>query len=115
MASPVAQPQAAPAPSGGGSNPAGSLHEHALQAEKHLEQLATGLTSAGADPSAIKAVTQMAEVCRKLVSAFGKGQEATGDKEPPADTRPQPRNTMEAAQQLHQDVQANAAQRGGNY
>ena len=110
MASPVAQPQPQNAPTGG--NPAGSLHEHALQAEKHLEALATGLSAAGADPASIKAVAQMADICRKMVSAFGKGQESTGDKQPPADTRPQPRNTMEAAQQLHQDVQAAAAQRG---
>src|SRR4051794_12735421 len=102
MASPVAQPQdpaAAPSPTGG--SPVGSLHEHALQAEKHLEALATGLSAAGADPQSIKGVTQMADVCRKMVSAFGKGQEQTGDKQPAAAPQ-QPRNTMEAAQQLHQ-------------
>lgn len=105
------QPQApAPAPSSGGGSSKG-LHEHAIQAEKHLEALATGLSQAGADEGAIKAVSQMAEVCRKLISVLGKGQEQTGDREPPAPPQ-QPRNTMEAAQQLRADVQAAAARRG---
>ena len=109
MATPAATPnQAAPQPSGGGSSAASAqkLHNVALQAEKSLEQLATLLGQAGADSATIKAVSQMADACRKIVGAIGKGQG------PAQDTRPQPRNTMEAAQQLQQDVQANAAQRG---
>lgn len=109
---------------------AGSLHDHALQAEQHLEALATGLAKAGADPAAIQTVTKMASVTRKLISALGKGQEETGDKEPPADEEappeedgpPQPQDgppppgdqqphTLDSATAaLHRDAQ-NAAQK----
>lgn len=93
---------------------ASSLHEHAVQAEAHLEQLATGLAKAGADEGTIQAVSQMADVTRKIVTALGKGQEATGDEEPaapPPEREPQ-RHTMDsAAAGLHQDMQASAAKR----
>lgn len=61
----------------------GSLHNHAVEAERHLEALATGLAEQGAPPETIKAVTKMADVARQLVKVLGKGQEATGDREPP--------------------------------
>jgi hypothetical protein len=48
------------------------LHTHALQAEKHLEALATGLGQADADPGVIKAVSQMADAMRKIASAMAK-------------------------------------------
>lgn len=64
---------------------AGSLHELALGAEKNLEQLATGLAQAGADKQTVAAVSKMAEVTRGIVKALGKGQEQTGDTQPPAE------------------------------
>jgi len=81
-----------------------SLHEHAVQAENHLEQLATGLAKAGAEDDVLQTVTKMAEVARKIVMALGKGQEETGDEEPPA---PAPRpTTASAVASMHQDTSA---------
>lgn len=85
-----------------------SLLDVALTAEKALEQLATGLGQVGAPPDTVKAVTKMADVTRQIVSALGKGQEETGDAEPPA---PEPKQTFDSATNaLHQEAQA-AAQR----
>lgn len=72
------------------------LHEIAVDAEKNLEALATGLAQAGADEPTIKTVTQMADVARQIVKALGKGQEETGDAEPPAPEPEQPQ-TMDSA------------------
>lgn len=92
-----------------------SLHEHAVQAEKHLEQLATGLAKAGADEPTVQTVTKMADVARKLVSALGAGQEETADNEGPAEDRAEPQpeqHTMgSATDALHRDMQASAARR----
>lgn len=68
----------------------GSLHTHAVEAEKHLEALATGLADEQAPPETIKAVTKMADVTRQLVKVLGKGQENTGDKQPPAPAQAAP-------------------------
>ncbi len=46
------------------------LHGYAVAAEKNLEQLATGLASAGAPDNVTKTVTQMADGARKLVTAL---------------------------------------------
>lgn len=81
-------------------NQAESLHEHAVQAEKHAEALATGLAQAQADPATVKVVTQCADVFRKIVMALGKGQEGTGDNEPRAEPPPEeqpPRETVGSA------------------
>lgn len=87
-----------------------SLHEHAVQAEKHLEALATGLAQEGASPETVKAVTQMADVARELVKALGKGQESTGDEEPAApEPQEQPSTIDEAAAQTQEAMQASAA------
>lgn len=51
---------------------AAKLHDLALGAEKNLEALATGLAQAHADPQAVKACGQMAEVMRKMVSMMAK-------------------------------------------
>lgn len=84
------------------------LLEVAVDAGSALEQLATGLGQAGADDQTVQAVTQMAETTRKIVKALGKGQETTGDNEPPEPEQPQ---TMAGAEQgLVQDL---AARRGG--
>lgn len=84
----------------------GSLHDLALQSEKDLEQLATGLASAGAPEELTKAVGQMADVMRKIVSALGQGQENTGDSEPPGP----PKTFDEASNQMMADHKANQPQ-----
>jgi len=84
--------------------PAGNLHAYAVQAEANLEKLATGLAQAGVDPATVDGVSKMADMVRQLVGALGKGQEQTGDEEPPA--QPQPRPTLDSAVgAMHQDVQ----------
>jgi hypothetical protein len=91
-----------------------SLHTHAVQAEEHLEQLATGLAQAGASEAVVKTVSQVAGVVRKIVTALGKGQEQTGDNEPPTpqpDGRP--RTIGDATNELHQEAQASASVRRG--
>lgn len=94
--------------------PEGNLHAYAVEAESNLEKLATGLAQAQADPQIVKTVSEMADVTRKIVKALGKGQEQTGDKEPPApEPQPQqqpapqqqPRTLGEATDQLHQEQQ----------
>jgi hypothetical protein len=57
----------------------------------------------------VKAVTQMAEVTRQIVTALGKGAEHAPD-EPPAEEH-QPSSMHEAAAQTHQMMQQAAAQR----
>jgi len=49
------------------------LHTHAIEAEKHAEQLATGIAQIGADPAAVKAVTQCAALFRKIAVSLAKG------------------------------------------
>ena len=96
-----------------------SLHDHALQAEKHLEQLATGLAAAGVAPNQVQTVSKMADVCRQIVQQLGKGQEQTGDNEPPGAAQEpsepggpeggEPRHTMESATDaLHRDMVASS-------
>lgn len=98
----------APATPGG----APSLHQHALDAERSLEQLATGLAQSGVSDGVVSSVTKMAEMMRQLVGALGAGQEVTGDAQPPADqalapTPPtQPRTVAGAAHGLMADMQA---------
>lgn len=85
----------------------GSIHNHALQAEKHLEQLATGLGSAGVDPAVVKAVAQMADAMRKIVEQMGPDQM---DKAKAATERPA---TMDGAtDSLVDDVRARRSQEG---
>ena len=85
--------------------PQGNLHAYAVDACSNLEKLATGLAQAGADPGTIDGVSKMADMCGKLVKALGKGQEQTGDYEPPAE--PQPRPTLDSAiGDMHQQMQA---------
>lgn len=68
------------------------LHTHAMEAEKHLEQLATGLGQIGADDAAVKAVSQMASVLRKVASGLAKGGTADEPEAPEAE-----RPTMDSA------------------
>jgi len=84
-----------------------SLHDLAITAESSLEKLATGLAEAGAGEETVKAVSQMADVTRKIASALGQGQESTGDEEAPEGEAPsggaddqQPRSFDEASRQM---------------
>lgn len=83
--------------------PKGDLHSYAVDAEANLENLATGLAEVGADPRTVEAVSQMAQVVRKIVKALGKGQEQTADTEPPAPEEAppeQPQTIGQATDQL---------------
>ena len=108
LAAAQAAPTTAPATPGG----APSLHQHALDAERALEQLATGLAQAGVSDQVVGTFTQMADMTRQLAGALGEGQEVTGDNEPPADqdltpAQPtQPRTMRGAAEGLMADMQA---------
>lgn len=87
------------------------LHAHALKAERELEQLATGLARAGADPAAVKATTQMADVCRRLAAGIAKQGLAGRQSAPPEPQQPQQPPTMDtAANQLQAQLQARRAQ-----
>lgn len=94
------------------------LHAVALAAEKNAEALATGLAQAQADPGVVKAVTQCAELLRKVVGALGQGQgqqpsqpPASQPQAPPAQPQP-PAHTMDSATAaLHAQAQARAAGR----
>lgn len=91
-----AAPQAAPPQQEQRANVnVGALHEHAIQAEKHLEQLATGLAAVGAPPEAVKSLAKMADVVRGLAQRLGKPQQ---DQAPqPQPSQPQQRPTMQSA------------------
>lgn len=104
----AAEQPTAPATPGG----APSLHRHALEAERALEQLATGLAQAGVSDQVVQTFSQMADMTRQLAGALGEGQEVTGDNEPPADeavVQPAPtrqRTLQGAAEGLMADMQA---------
>lgn len=87
-----------------------NLHEVAVAAESNLEKLATGLAQSGADEKTVNAVSQMADVCRQIVKALGKGQEATGDDEPPEseeeEPEDRPRSFDEASRQMTDEMRA---------
>ncbi len=96
--------------------PTNDLHGLAVSAEQNLEKLATGLAQAGADDGTVKAVSQMADVTRKVIKALGKGQAATGDGEPaPPEAAAQPEQPQQpqtiggATDQLHQSMQPKPA------
>lgn len=97
--------------------PQGDLHSYAVEAFANLEKLATGMAQEGADPAAINVVSKMADTTRKVVKLLGKGQEQTGDTEPPAapaPAAPQPsqRPTLDSAtSELQAAMQASAARR----
>lgn len=62
---------------------ANSLHDHAIQAEKHVEALATGLAKAGASDETVKTITQCADILRQVASALAQGAEhAPNEPEP---------------------------------
>lgn len=74
---------------------AANLMEHAVQMERHAEQLATGLAQAGAPKETIQVVTQCASVGRALVTALGnKNQNPPEANESPEGDHP-PEDQME--------------------
>lgn len=84
-------------------NPAAKLHDLALSAEKNLEQLATALSQNGADPGAVKAVSTMADVMRKMLKTMASQAQA--------EQPPQPRHTMDSAtNSLAADIRARRQQ-----
>lgn len=95
--------QAAPPEAAGQGEDTDKLHQYALDAEKNLEKLATGLAHAGVDKSVTSAVTKMADSMRKIVQAMGKTQ-------PPPEAEPEApaeRETMDsAADGMIDDVRA---------
>lgn len=74
--------------------PANKIHQLALAAEKNLEQLATELAHAGAEPAATQAVGKMAEVMRKIISSLGKSGPVG---EPTPAPAPAARSSMQGA------------------
>lgn len=91
--------------------PEGDLHAYAVGAEENLEKLATGLAKEGASEETVKAVEQMADVCREIVKALGKGQEQTADEEGPPEEAEQPRSIDQAAAETEAEMQAAAQKR----
>jgi hypothetical protein len=68
---------------------AANLLEHALQMERHAEQLATGLAQAGAPAETVKVVTQCASVGRAMAKALGnKNQNPEAANQSPEAERP---------------------------
>lgn len=76
------------------------LHDHAIKAEEHAEQLATGLAEIGADEQAVKAVTSIAGVFRKIAAGLAKGGTAEPE-EAPAEEAPAAKPTMDQALDEH--------------
>lgn len=60
------------------------LHTNAMEAEKNLEALATGIAGVGASDDDVKAVTQMAHMCRQIAVSLAKG--GTQQPAPPQST-----------------------------
>ena len=91
------------------------LHAVALAAEKNAEALATGLAQANADPGVVKAVTQCADLLRRVVGVLGQGQgqQPSQPQAQPGPAQPQPpAHTMDSATAaLHAQAQARAAGR----
>lgn len=54
-------------------NLADDLHTYATAAEAAVEQLATGLAKAGADPAAVENCTKIAGLLRNIATALAKG------------------------------------------
>lgn len=61
------------------------LHTHAIEAEKHAEQLVTGLAQVGADPGTVKAVTECAALLRKVAVILAKGGTQPAPQQPTTD------------------------------
>lgn len=85
------------------------LHTYALNAERNLEQLATGLASVGAQDTAVKAISTMAHSCRQIAAQLAKGgtqdQNAQQPAQPAPDQQGPPRTMDEAAQRMQSRMQ----------
>lgn len=98
-------PQTAGPPPGGPDTE--KLHAISVAAEKSLEQLATGLGQIGADPQAVKAVSQMADVLRKIATGLAKGMK----QEPVPGQNGAPHTMDSATEAMMADRRAAAQQR----
>ena len=49
-----------------------ALHTHAMKAEEHIEQLATGIAAVGAPDEAVQALGQCADLVRKVATGLAK-------------------------------------------
>jgi hypothetical protein len=90
-----------------------SLHDHALQAEKHTEALATGLAKAGASDETVKTITQCADILRQVASALAQGAEHAPNEPAPEEGPPEGGGSPYAkpAAETHQAMQQAAAKR----
>ena len=82
------------------------LHGCAVEAEKNLEELATGLAQAGAPEAATKAVTRIADAVRDIVKSLAGAAQAA-----PAPEQEQPETMDTAADGMM--AEANAKRAGG--
>ena len=87
-------------PAGADSTTPAKLHTHALQAEKHLEALATGLASANAPKPVVSGVSRMADAMRDVIKSLN---QQAADAPPP-----QPKPTIgSATDDLATELRAN--------
>lgn len=99
------QPDSA-APAGADAPDTEELYNLCHEAEKILEQIATGLGQVGASSDAVHAFTQMAEVARRTCAGLAKGM-----KEQPAEPAHTPPHTMASATDaMMADMHARRAQ-----
>lgn len=82
------------------------LHQHAVAAEKHLEQLATGLGQAGAPDPAVKTVSQMADAVRKIVQSLAAAAQAQPAPEQEAAPAQQPQTMDSATNDMQAELKA---------
>lgn len=76
------------------------LHELAVDAEKNLEQLATGLAQAGANEAAVDALTSMAEAVRRIAKSL------VAPEPDPADAADEPPTMNSATDELTSQLAA---------
>ena len=97
------QPPAQPA----GAPDTEKLYHLCQQAEKDLEQIATGLGQIGAAPEAVKTISQMADVVRKICTELARGM-----KHEPAPGQDGAPHTMDSATEAMMADRRAAAQQG---
>lgn len=66
----------------GGPPDTEQLYDLCETAAKSLEKIATGLGQIGADPAAVKAVSQMADVVQKICNGLAKGMKSEPAEQP---------------------------------
>lgn len=76
------------------------LHEHAVEAGKHLEQLSTGLAKEGGSEAAVDACTSMAEATRRIAKSL------VAPEPDPADVADEPPTMNSATDELTSQLAA---------